>query len=143
MDLEGILNIAGKKGLFKVVSKGNNKVIVESLIDGKRGPVHSHHQASMLEEIGIYTYEDSKPLSEIFDDIAKKENGEKTISHKSSDSDLTNYLREILPNYDEERVYISNIKKIIQWYNAMQSAGLIELPKEKKEPTTEKNTKKK
>lgn len=143
MNLEGILNVAGKPGLFKVVSQGNNTVIVESLIDGKRGPVHSHYQASMLEEIGIYTYEDSKPLSEIFDEIAKKENGGKTISHKSSNNDLTNYLREILPNYDEERVYISVIKKIIQWYNTMQSAGLIDMSKEKKETTTKKNTKKK
>jgi hypothetical protein len=141
MNLEGILNVAGKPGLFKVVSKGNNTVIVESLTDGKRGAVHSHSQANMLEEIGIYTYDDTKPLVEIFDDIAKKENGKQTISHKSTESELTNYFREILANYDEERVYISDIKKVIQWYNAMQSADLIELPKEEKK--TDKTTTKK
>ena len=129
MNLEEIINIAGKPGLYKVVSKGKNSVIVESLTDGKRGPLYSNNQANMLEEIGIYTYNDTKPLSEIFDEIAKKENYKQSISHKSSKDDLTNYFREILTDYDEERVYISDIKKVFQWYNIMQTNGLIELPK--------------
>ena len=133
MNLEGILNIAGKPGLFKVVSKGKNTVIVESLNDGKRGPIYSHSQANMLEEIGIYTYDDTKPLSEIFDEIAKKENGEQTISHKSPKNNLINYFREILTDYDQERVYVSDIKRVIQWYNSMQNVGLIELPKKEKD----------
>tara|TARA_B110000196_G_scaffold286299_1_gene269899 strand:- start:1195 stop:1644 length:450 start_codon:yes stop_codon:yes gene_type:complete len=143
MNLEGILNVSGKAGLFKVVSQSKNTIIVESLTDGRRGPVHSHSQANMLEEIGIYTYDDTKPLAEIFDDIAKKENGKQTISHKSPKSELTNYFRKTLANYDEERVYISDIKKVIQWYNAMQSAGLIELPKEAKKAAKAKTTTKK
>ena len=143
MNLEGILNVAGKPGIFKVVSKAKNAVIVESLTNGKREPIHSHSQANMLEEIGIYTYDDTKPLAEIFDDIAKKENGKQSISHKSTASDLTNYFREILANYDEERVYISDIKKVIQWYNAMQNAGLIELPKKEKKIGKKTTTKKK
>jgi hypothetical protein len=143
MNLKGILNVAGKTGLFKVVSQSKNTIIVESLTDGRRGPVHSHSQANMLEEIGIYTYDDTKPLAEIFDDIAKKENGNQTISHKSPKSELTNYFRETLANYDEERVYISDIKKVIQWYNAMQSVGLIELPKEAKKAAKAKTTTKK
>ena len=143
MNLEGILNVAGKAGLFKVVSQSKHTIIIESLTDGKRGPVHSHSQANMLEEIGIYTYDDTKPLAEIFDDIAKKENGKQTISHKSPKSELTNYFRETLANYDEERVYISDIKKVIQWYNAMQSVGLIELPKEAKKAAKAKTTTKK
>ena len=85
----------------------------------------------MLEEIGIYTYDDTKPLSEVFDEIAKKENTQPTISHKSSKEELINYFRTILPEYDEERVYISDIKKVVQWYNTMQNVGLIELPVEK------------
>ena len=129
MNLEGIINVAGKSGLYKVVSKGNKTVIVESFIDGKRSPLYSDNQANMLEEIGIYTYDDTKPLSEIFDDIAKKEKGEQSINHKSSTKELTIYFREILKDYDEERVYISDIKKVIQWYNAIQKKGLIELPK--------------
>ena len=138
MNLEGILNVAGKPGLFKVVSKGKNTIIVESLTNGRRSPVHSHSQANMLEEIGIYTYDDTKPLADIFDDIAKKENGKPTISHKSTENDLRNYFREIVPNYDEERVYISDIKKVVQWYNSIESAGLITLPKKK---LTKKKTK--
>jgi hypothetical protein len=132
MNLEGIITVAGKPGLYKVVSEGNNTVIVESFTDRKKTPLYSHNQANMLEEIGIYTYDDTKPLSEIFDDIAKKEKGEQSLSHKSSTNQLTAYFREILTDYDEERVYISDIKKVIQWYNAMQAFGLIEIPKAEK-----------
>lgn len=142
MELEGILNVSGKTGLYKVISQAKSTVIVESLEDGKRSPLHSNNQANMLEEIGIYTYDDTKPLSEIFDDIAKTEKGAQTISHKSPNKDLTDYFRNILPNYDEERVYLSSVKKVIQWYNCMQKAGLIILPKETKKETT-KETKKK
>jgi len=141
MNLEGILNVSGKPGLFKIVSQGKQMVIVESLTDGKKGPLHSHSQANMLEEIGIYTYNDTKPIAEIFDIIAKRENGNKTISHKLPNDKLSDFFREILKDYDEERVYISDIKKVIQWYNAMQNAGLIEVPKEKKKKN-KKSTKK-
>tara|TARA_B100000767_G_scaffold230668_1_gene221818 strand:- start:185 stop:628 length:444 start_codon:yes stop_codon:yes gene_type:complete len=146
MNLEGIINVAGKPGLYKVVSKGNKKVIVESFVDGKKSPLYSNNQANMLEEIGVYTYDDTKPLSEIFDEIAKKENEQQALSHKSSTKQLTTYFREILTDYDEERVYISDIKKVIQWYNTMQKKGLIELPKsdkkEVKSPKKKSRTKK-
>ena len=135
MNLKGILNVSGKQGLFKLISQAKNTVIVESLTDGKRGPVHSHSAANMLEDIGIYTYDDTKPLSEIFDKIAKEENGKQTISHKASKNELAKYFRKILTNYDEERVYISDIKKVLQWYNTMQNAGLIKLQKEEKKTT--------
>ena len=140
MNLEGIINVAGKPGLYKVVSQGNNTVIAESLADGKKTPLFSHNQSNMLEEIGIYTYDDTKPLSEIFDAIAIKENEGQALSHKSSTNQLTDYFREILADYDEERVYISDIKKVIQWYNAMQKYGLIKLPKPKKEKKPVKKT---
>ena len=143
MNLEGIINVAGKPGLYKVVSQGNNTVIVESLTDGKKMPLHSHNQANMLDEIGIYTYDDTKPLSEIFDDIAKKENGKQALSHKSSTNQMNTYFREVLADYDEERVYMSDIKKVIQWYNAMQAFGLIEMPKaeeKEKQPAKKKKT---
>lgn len=133
MDLTGIINIASKGGLFKIISRNKNIIIVESLIDKKRLPVYPNMQANMLEEIGIYTYDDTKPLVEIFDTIAKKENGKKTISHKSSTNELSSYFRDILPEYDEDRVYMSDIKKIIQWYNIMQSVNLIPIPKKKKQ----------
>ena len=131
MNLEGLLHVSGKPGLFKIISKAKNTVIVESLIDGKRSPIYSNSQANMLEEIGIYTYEDTKPLAEIFEEIAKKENGKEAISNKSPEADLKKYFRDILPEYDEDRVYLSDIKKDIQWYNIMQSVNLI--PKKKKE----------
>jgi hypothetical protein len=144
MNLEGIINVAGKPGLYKVVSQGNNTVIIESLIDKKKSPLYSKNQANTLDEIGIYTYDDTKPLSEIFDDIAKITDLKQAMSHKSSANNLTAFFREILADYDEERVYISDIKKVIQWYNSLQAAGLIELPKkEKKAPNkkTKKETK--
>ena len=89
MNLEGLINISGKNGLFKVISNSKNMIIVESLVDKKRIPVHSGNQANMLEEIGIYTYNDTKPLSSVFEDIAKKENYNQTISHKLSKNELT------------------------------------------------------
>ena len=138
MNLEGIIAITGKTGLFKVISQGNNAVIVENLADKKRIPITARHQANTLNEIGIYTFEDTKPLSEIFDIIAKKENGKQGVSHKADKEELIKYFEEILPNYDVERVYISDIKKVIQWYNALQTADLIELPQAEKKTTRKK-----
>jgi len=140
MNLEGIISITGKTGLFKLVSKVNNTVIVENLADKKRMPITARYQANTLNEIGIYTFEDTKPLSEIFDIIAKKENAKQGISHKVDKEELIKYFEEILPNYDVEKVYISDMKKVIQWYNAMQTAGLIELPQAKKKTTKKKVT---
>ena len=127
MNLEGIINISGKPGLYKVISQGNNTVIVESLIDGVKTPLHSNAQANMLEEIGIYTNDDTRSLSDIFDNIAQKENCKQTINHKSPVNELLAYFIEILPDYDQERVYVSDIKKVFQWYNTMQKNGLIQI----------------
>ena len=140
MNLEGIIAITGKTGLFKVISQGNNAVIVENLADKKRIPITARHQANTLNEIGIYTFEDTKPLSEIFDIIAKKENAKQGISHKADKEELIKYFEEILPNYDVERVYISDIKKVIQWYNTLQTADLIELLQAEKKTTRKKAT---
>ena len=135
MNLEGVINVSGKPGLFKVISRSSNNLIIESLIEKKRTTIYSHTQANLLDEIGIYTYNDTIPLSEIFTKIATKTNCGPSISHKTSKTELTNYFREILPEYDEERVYISDIKKVIQWYNSMQSLKMIKLEKtKKKEP---------
>ena len=133
MELEGIINVSGKPGLFKVISKSNNTVIIESLTDKKRTAIYSHNQANLLEEIGIYTYNDTIPLNEIFTTIAKKTKCGPCINHKSSKEDLTNFFREILPEYDEDRVYISDIKKVIQWYNLLQSLNLIKSKKEEED----------
>ena len=142
MNLEGLINISGKNGLFKVISNSKNMIIVESLVDKKRIPVHTGNQANMLEEIGIYTYNDTKPLSSVFEDIAKKENYNQTISHKLSKNELTEYFRKIVPDYDEEKVYISDIKKVIQWYNLLQSKKIIKKKKKKENYKKEKNERK-
>jgi len=133
MELEGIINVSGKPGLFKVISKSNNTVIIESLTDKKRTAIYSHNQANLLNEIGIYTYNDTVPISDIFTKIAEKTSCGPSINHKSSKDDLINFFREILPEYDEDRVYISDIKKVIQWYNIMQSVDLIKIQKNKNE----------
>ena len=138
MKLEGLINISGKNGLFKVISNSKNMIIVESLVDKKRIPVHSGNQANMLEEISIYTYNDTKSLISIFEDIAKKENYNQTISHKLSKNELTEYFRQIVPNFDEEKVYISDIKKVIQWYNLLQRKKIIKRKEEKKKITKKK-----
>ena len=140
MKLEGIINVSGKPGLFKIISRSNNTVIIESLTDQKRTAIYSHNQANLLDEIGIYTYNDTVPISDIFTKIAEKTSCGPSINHKSSKDELMNYFRDILPEYDEDRVYISDIKKVIQWYNIMQSVNLIKISKKKNKKETKKET---
>lgn len=130
MNLTGIISISGKPGLYKVVAHGNNNVIVESLVDGKRFPAHSNNRISALEDISIYTYEEDIPLKDVFRSIFDKENGGQAISHKESQKKLADYMEEVLPNYDQDRVYPSDIKKLFQWYNLLQKAGALILEEE-------------
>jgi hypothetical protein len=133
MNLSGIIAISGRPGLFKVIVQGKNNVIVESLADRKRFPAYSTDRISALEDISIYTEDQEKPLKEIFKIIFEKEKGGETISHKESDLNLVNYLLEVLPNYDQERVYVSDIKKIYQWYNLLHKSGELKLIETKEE----------
>ncbi|MCR9173304.1 MAG: DUF5606 domain-containing protein [bacterium] len=126
MDLSGIISISGRPGLYKVIAQGKNSIIVESLIDKKRFPAYSSDRVSALEDISIYTIDDDKPLKEIFADIYEKQQGKEGPSHKSDIGELTDYFTEILPDYDEERVYASDIKKLFQWYNLLLKAGALE-----------------
>ena len=119
MNLTGIIAISGKPGLYKVWAQGKNNIIVESLEDKKRVPAYSSDRISALDDISIYTYDDDKPLREIFISIFEKEKGKETISHKEDQNKLKAYLVEVLPNFDQERVYASDIKKIFQWYNLL------------------------
>ncbi len=123
MKIEGIINVSGKPGLHKIISQNKNTIIIESLTDKKRMPIYSHTKANSLEEISIYTNNDTISLIKVFEKIYKKEKGKKCINHKSSKSDLEKNFREILKEYDEERVYASDIKKIFQWYNILISSG--------------------
>lgn len=120
MVLDKILSIGGKPGLFKLLTQTRSGFVGESLLDGKRVTVGIRSNVSVLSEIAIYTLEEEVPLREVFQKIKEKESGKKTsISHKVEKIQLEEYFFEILPNYDEDRVYASDIKKIIQWYNIL------------------------
>ena len=121
MKLKDIVAINGRPGLYEIVAQSKGGIIVESLIDNKKFPITATHNISALNEIAIYTYEEEIPLRIILKAISEKENGKETINPKESGKVLTSYFREILPNFDEERVYTSNIKKVLQWYNLLVS----------------------
>ena len=124
MEFNKIISVAGKPGLFHAISQTKTGFIVESLVDKKRFPIPSTNNVSLLENIAIYTYEEEVPLLTVFKTIYEKNESKETISHKESGQKLTAYFSEILPEYDEERVYTSNIKKVIQWYNLLVKSGL-------------------
>ncbi len=119
-----IISISGKSGLFKLLTSTKSGIIAESLKDKKRvmAPFTS---ISALDEIAIYTYEEEIPLWEVFKKIAEKEDFGPAIDHKSGKKELETYFKEILPDYDEDRVYPSHIKKIMQWYNILQDTGVL------------------
>ncbi len=123
MTIEKLIVVSGKPGIFKIENQSKTGLIVESLMDKKKFPILNIHNVSGLNDIAIYTYEDEIPLREVFYSIYKKEDGKKTINHKESKKVLEDFLESVLPNYDRERVYPSNIKKIIQWYNLLVDAG--------------------
>ncbi len=125
MSLESILSITGKPGLYKLKTKARSGFVVESLSDKKTSIVGMSHNVSVLKDISIYTYEAEVPLREVFNKIATKEDQGAAISHQSSKEELSNYFNEVLPEYDEERVYASDIKKVIQWYNILQENDLL------------------
>ncbi len=132
MSLQDILSISGYSGLFRHVSQTKNGIIVESLTDKKRMPAYASSKISALEDIALFTYEDDMPLIKVFEKIYNKEHGA-AISHKSSADELKKYFAEVLPEYDKERVYVSDIKKVIQWYNILNEQGMLEFNEDEKE----------
>ena len=125
MTLDKILAIAGKPGLFELKIQTRTGFVAESLIDGKKMTVGLKSNVSLLSEISVYTYSEEKPLTEIMRTIAIKEDNGPAISHKEDNSKLVAYFLEVLPDYDQERVYPSDIKKIVNWYNMLQAKGLV------------------
>ena len=125
MSLEKILAISGKPGLYELKAQTRSGFLAESLIDGKKLSVGTRHNVSVLNEIAIYTYADEVPLRDIFSTIKEKENGGEAISHKVSKNELESYFSEVLPGYDEDRVYASDMKKVIQWYNLLHKRGML------------------
>ncbi len=130
MDISGIISIAGMSGLYKVVAQSKNGLIVESLIDKKRVPAYSTQRISSLEDVSIYSTGDDVPLKEVFQKFYDKENGGVCIDHKQPDAELKKYFKEAFAEYDEDRVYVSDIKKILNWYNLLQKAGLLDKKEE-------------
>jgi hypothetical protein len=126
MKLKDILAISGKPGLYKFISQGRNGIIVESFTDSKRMIVHSTTKVSALEDIAIYTEVEEVPLKDVFTKFYEKEDGKATIDHKSNNDDLKRVFEEILPDYDKDRVYTSDIKKIIAWYNTLIGLDLLD-----------------
>lgn len=125
MNLEKILAISGKPGLYVLKVQTRSGFVAESLIDGKKITVGLRNNVSLLSEISMYTHQEEKPLAEVMRNIAIKEDNGPAISHKEDNATLTAYFREVLPEYDEERVYASDIKKVLNWYNMLQAKGLV------------------
>jgi len=118
--LKEILSVSGKPGLYKLISQGKNMFIGESLIDKKRIPIYARDKVVSLQDIAIYTEGDDLPLGELFTMIKEKENGKEiSINLSGKPDELKAYFKEILPNYDEYRVYPTDIKKALAWYNLL------------------------
>ena len=124
MEFNKIIAVTGKAGLYQVVSQSKNAIIVASLTDNKRIAINATQNVSLLENIAIYTYEEDIPLLQIFKAMFEKTEGKEAISHKESGKKLEAFFAEVLPDYDAERVYTSNIKKVIQWFNLLVKAGM-------------------
>jgi len=133
MSLEKVLSISGKPGLYKLTIQTRSGFLAESLVDGKKLSVSARENISLLSEIAIYTLTEELPLREVFLKISEKENGGEAISHKASKDELEEYFFTILPDYDEDRVYISDIKKVMQWYNLLIKNGITDFTEKVKE----------
>jgi hypothetical protein len=131
--LKGILAITGQPGLYKVISEGKNNVVIESLLTGKKSKAHADAKMSTLEDIAIYTITEDIPLKVVLKKIFDKENGGKAIDAKSSPEELKKYFAEVLPDYDKTRVYGSDVKKVISWYNLLNEKDLLIFEDEKPE----------
>ncbi|RLD27620.1 MAG: hypothetical protein DRI54_00805 [Bacteroidetes bacterium] len=136
MELKDIISIGGRPGLFKVAAKRKNELIVESIPDGKKIFIYALDKVSALEDISIYTDTEDIPLVDIYDKLFEIEKGNKSIDHKSDPKKLKEKMIEILPDYDQDRVYNSDIKKLILWYNMLIEAGLL-VKSEKEESAKE------
>ncbi len=139
MILDKMLAISGKPGLYELKTQTRSGFVAESLIDGKRITVGLRNNVSVLSEIAIYTLSEEVPLGDVFNKIKEKEEGAATsISHKDDKDKLEEYFFEVLPDYDEDRVYPSDIKKVIQWYNLLISKGFTDFSREEENQENEK-----
>ncbi|MFM7661436.1 MAG: DUF5606 domain-containing protein [Bacteroidota bacterium] len=135
MNLQGIISIAGRPGLFKIVAQGKQTVIVESMIDRKRFAAHASDKISTLEDISVYTSGEDMKLTEVYSKMYEKLQGKEALSHKEDTVKLREFVLTFLPDYDSDRVYDSDVKKLFQWYNTLLAEGLLtpEVKETKKE----------
>jgi hypothetical protein len=133
MDLSKILAISGKPGLYKMLSETKNGLLVESLDNQKRFPVFAHEKVSSLEEISIFTEDEDMPLKEVLKKIHDTLEGKKAPDHKSDPAELRDLFKKAIPLYDEERVYNSDIKKVILWYNLLFDHNMLDFSEEEEE----------
>jgi hypothetical protein len=127
MDLSNILSISGKNGLFKLVLQRKNNYIVESFEDGKRFPTFQSDGVSTLDNISIYTHGEMLELKKVFQEIYTKQDKQPLKYNAWTDAQMRDFFKEIIPDYDKDRVFISNIKKIYKWYNILLKNNLIVL----------------
>jgi len=135
MDLSKILSISGKPGLYKVLAQTKNGAVVESIPDGKKFTAFSHQRISTIEEISIFAEGEDLPLKEVLKVIYEKLNGQPALSHKSDGAELKEFFEGTVPNYDRENVYVSDIKKVIHWYNLLLENNLLDFSEEEAEET--------
>jgi len=125
IELKDYLAIAGKSGLFKMVAQARNGIVVESLEDKKRHVAPATARVSSLEDIAIFTHDEEIPLADIFFLIHENTEDKEILSHKAPPEELKSYFKELVPEYDEDRVYVSDIKKVLQWYNQLDEHDLL------------------
>ncbi len=135
--LKDIMSISGKGGLFRYVAQARNGIVVESMEDNKRHVAPASARVSSLEDIAIFTHKEEVPLADIFYLIHEKADGKETLSHKSASQELKSFFETLVPDYDEERVYVSDIKKVFQWYNQLHAHGMLEVVDKEEEESTE------
>lgn len=136
--LKTILAISGKPGLFKLVSQGKNMLIVEALATGKRTPAYAHDKVISLGDIAIYTVDEDVPLSKVFEAIKAKTDGQPVdIKAFEDDATMRAYFKEVLPDFDEDRVYTNDIKKVLSWYNILLASGITDFAEKEEEADNE------
>ncbi len=121
-----IVSIAGKPGLYKLVSQGRNMLIVEALATGRRTPAYAHDKVISLADVAIYTTEEDMPLGQVLEKVKEATNGQPVDVKSYTDADLRNYFATILPNFDQDRVYTTDIRKLFSWYNILIASGITE-----------------
>jgi len=130
MDLNKILSIAGKPGLYRLVAQSKNGLIIESLLDGKRMNAFMNEKISSLEEISLFSHSEDVALKDVLQNIFNLTNGQKAIDNKADDVKIKEFFGQIVPDYDKERVYVSHMRKVIGWYNLLQEKGMLDFTEE-------------